>query len=133
MDPKKLLIDERLSAYCVYCGGIPTTNDHAPSKVLLDEPFPDNLPGVGACGKCNTGFSLDEEYLACLIECVICGSADFTSVHREKVQRILTERPAIAARIAASRREGEGGKILWEPEATRVQNVVLKLARGHAA
>lgn len=76
MDPKHLFVDERLKGSCVYCGGPPETVDHVPSRVFLDDPLPENLPVVEACRECNGGFSLDEEYLACLLECVMTGTTD---------------------------------------------------------
>ncbi len=133
MDPRMLFADERFIGLCVYCGQEPSTRDHVPSRVLLDEPFPDNLPVVPACEACNISFSLDETYLACLVECEIAGSVDTGSVHREKIKRILTEQPALASLIAASRRKDESGNARWIPDTARVQKVVLKLARGHAA
>ena len=74
MDPRKLFVDERLIGSCVYCGGAPDSRDHVPSKVLLDDPLPPDLPVVEACSTCNGNFSLDEEYLACFLECVFSGS-----------------------------------------------------------
>ena len=57
MDPRKLFVDERMTGMCVYCGGQPDTRDHVPSRVLLDDPLPDNLPVVDACRACNESFS----------------------------------------------------------------------------
>lgn len=133
MDPRQLFADARFSGLCVYCGTKPLTRDHVPSKVLLDEPFPENLPVVPACVTCNSRFSLDEEYVACLVECALTGSADLSSTSREKVGRILKGRPALASLIASSRHQDLWGHIVWEPDKARVQNVVLKLGRGHAA
>ena len=63
--------DERLDLICSYCGiNNPDTRDHVPSKILLDQPYPENLPVVPCCSKCNRSFSLDEEYVACLLECI---------------------------------------------------------------
>lgn len=132
MDPRKLFADDRYSGMCVYCGGEHDTDDHVPSKVLLDEPFPDNLPLVPACQTCNVGFSADEPYLACLIECIIVGSIDPARMKREKVRRILTSRPHFGAEVSAGRTQ-EGERIIWHPDRRRVNNVILKLARGHAA
>jgi hypothetical protein len=67
--------DERQSAYCVHCAGQTDTRDHVPSRVLLDEPYPPNLPVVPACRDCNEEASADEEYVACLVECTLAGSA----------------------------------------------------------
>ena len=42
-------------------------------RILL---YPIHMPTVQSCGNCNNGFSDDEEYLACFIECVVCGATD---------------------------------------------------------
>ena len=77
--------------------------EHAASRVLLDDPLPDDLPLVGSCHRCNSGFSRDEEYLACLIDCVISGSTDPDKVKRPKVRASLLHSPSLAARIASGR------------------------------
>jgi hypothetical protein len=132
MDPRKLFVDERLTGMCAYCYGSPNTRDHVPSRVLLDDPPPDNLPVVDACRSCNEGFSQDEEYVACLIECAVTGACDPAGVVRPKIKRTLAERPALAARLAQCRRVVDG-RTIWEPDRNRVRNVLLKLARGHMA
>jgi hypothetical protein len=125
--------DTRQLSCCVYCGSSSKgTRDHVPSKVLIDKPFPDNLPVVGACQPCNSSFSRDEEYLACLVDCTLSGSVDPARPQRETVRNILRNRPAIQARLAAAKAENPDGT-LFLPEMERVHNVVLKLARGHAA
>lgn len=123
--------DQRTLGQCIYCGGRPETREHVPPKVFLDEPFPENLPVVEACGECNVGFSTHEEYLACLIDCVISGSVDPDRVQREKIGRILAKRPSLATRIDAARSDdGEGS--VFSVEQDRVRMVVEKIARGHA-
>jgi len=133
MDPRHLFADERLTDYCVFCGAAPKTRDHNPSRVLLDKPYPHNLPVVEACESCNRRYSRDEQYLACLIECAICGSPEPNDVQREKIKRILSRNPALTTRLRASQRRDEAGNLTWIPEIDRVRNVVLKLARGHVA
>ena len=133
MDPRHLFIDERHTGMCVYCGTYPDTRDHVPSKVLLDEPYPPDLPVVGACKKCNASFSLDEQYIACFLDCIICGGAEVSDLHRSNVKRILKDNPALKGRIKMARKKDEADNLLWEAESDRVRNVVLKLARGHAA
>lgn len=130
-DPRKLFFDERLKGSCVYCGATPGTKDHCPSKVLLDEPYPSNPPVVEACAPCNQSFSLDEQYLACFLECVICGSTEATTMRRKNIQRILTEAPRLAAEIQSTLTVDEAGNKLWHADMSRVSNVLLKLARGH--
>ena len=41
--------DDRNKGFCVHCGGPSETVDHVPSKVLLDEPYPENLMAASAC------------------------------------------------------------------------------------
>jgi len=99
---------------------------------LLDDPLPANLPVVPACVICNRGFALDEEYLACFLDCVLAGTTEPEHVRRPRVQQALRHSARLAEQIAASRRFTPGGAILWTPDIARVQSVVLKLARGHA-
>jgi|ERR1035441_557231 hypothetical protein len=132
MDPKHLFADERLGCGCVYCGGAPNTRDHVPSKVLLDDPLPANLPVVHACNKCNNAFSADEEYLACFLECVLSGANSPADCRRENIKRKLSEKPLLASRLLSSAQNMDGG-LVWTPEVDRVRSIALKLARGHAA
>lgn len=136
MDPRKLCtefgLDERLAAEgCAYCGGVPDTVDHVPSKVLLDDPLPSNLPVVPACMNCNRGFSLDEEYFACFLECVMMGTTEPDRL-RQKIQRALRHSPRLREQIATSDHTDSSGRMVWTPDTRRVEKVVLKLARGHA-
>lgn len=133
MDLKQLFIDERMKGVCAYCGGLPDTRDHVPSKVFLDQPYPDDLPVVDACETCNAGFSLDEQYLACFIECVVCGTSNPSGLQRPWLQQLLSKSEGLRGRIASSRREDADGAVMWMPEWGRVHNVVSKLARGHVA
>lgn len=123
--------DSRQTAFCAYCGRNTETRDHIPSKVFLDEPYPTNLPVVPACKTCNEGFSMDEEYVACLVECVLKGSAKPDDIKREKIRRILERKPSMVSRFDHARYDAADGPI-FSVEIERVRNVVLKLARGHA-
>ncbi len=125
--------DERVLGACIYCGAAPETRDHVPSRALLDEPFPENLPVVPSCRACNTSFSLDEEYCAALIDCVTVGTAEPTSRHRAKVRKILERQPALSAALQAARSvDPATGAIKFAPNVDRLRTIVLKLARGHA-
>jgi hypothetical protein len=123
--------DERLIAGCIYCGGTAESRDHVPCRVLLDEPYPENLPVVPACEACNRSHSLDEQYFACLVECARTGSVE--AAQRSKIVRILRENPALAERISHARFITGEKDISFSLELARAQSVVLKLARGHAA
>ena len=130
MEQFKSYADERLVVGCVYCCRDTDTREHVPSRILLDEPYPENLPVLPACVDCNRGFSLDEEYFACLVECARTGSVE--AVKRPKILRILQDSPALAARLMKARTVTESGQTIFAPENERVRNIVLKLARGHA-
>lgn len=123
--------DQRTLAFCAFCGGETGTRDHCPSKVFLDEPYPENLPVVPACRACNSSFSADEEYLACLVSCVIAGSTDPEAVLRAKVSRILREKPALRAMLEQAKAKADG-KTTFVPDQERVSAVLMKLAQGHA-
>lgn len=122
--------DSRTLAFCSFCGGGTGTRDHCPSKVFLEEPYPENLPIVQSCLDCNNGFSADEEYLACLIPCVLAGTTDPEQIYHAKAERILREKPNLRERIERSKTM-ESGRVVFNPESERVQSVLLKLAKGH--
>ena len=132
MDQLKNLADNRLISGCIYCGGPAETRDHVPSRIFLDAPLPDNLPVVVACWECNNGFSRDEEYLACLIEAVIAGSTDPDRIRRSSIAAIFRRSPALQARIEAAKTTVKG-QTQFSVEPDRIRNVLLKLAKGHAA
>lgn len=132
MDQLQNYSDYRLLSGCIYCGGSANTRDHVPSRILLEPPYPDNLPVVGACKSCNQGFSKDEQYLVCLLESVLAGSTNPDRMRRPSVAKAMSRSPALKARIESAKSDSNG-LISFIPEDERVKNVVLKLARGHAA
>jgi hypothetical protein len=124
--------DLRNEGWCIHCGGAGETRDHVPSRIFLDEPYPTNLPVVAACRRCNVAFSLDEEYVACLVECVLAGGTAPERFLRPKIARVLRSKPELAVRLEKAK-EVRDGRVVFNPEPARVRNVLLKLARGHAA
>lgn len=124
--------DNRNKGWCVHCGGPRETRDHAPSLVFLDEPYPADLPAAPACRACNQGFSIDEEYVACLIECVVAGDVDPANIQRPKIASVLRQSPNLAERLKSAR-GAEAGETTFDIEPERVRAVMLKLARCHAA
>ncbi len=53
---------------CAYCGAEnPQTVDHVPPKLMLEEPYPDNLVTVPACLDCNQKFMKNDEYTRTVI------------------------------------------------------------------
>jgi hypothetical protein len=132
MQQLKCYADDRNKGICVHCGGPDETDDHVPSKVLLDEPYPENLIVCSSCLSCNNALSIDEEYFACLLECAIAGEADPQKVRRPKIAKVMTRNTSLLERLRRARSESDSGPV-WAVENDRVKAVVLKLARGHAA
>ncbi len=140
MDQIEEFVDEREKSWCIHCGGwiaeLDTNRDHVPSKSLLREPYPANLPVVEVCAACNEGFSLDEEYLVVFLNCVLAGSTDPHQQRNPRVERILKNNSKLRARIDGSRKEyrtlGGETRSVWTPEVERVNRVIVKNARGHA-
>lgn len=116
---------------CCYCGGYADTVDHVPSKVFLDEPYPDNLPVVPCCRNCNEEFSLDEEYVAVLLECVRLQTFDIDQFKREKVIKIVKHTPAILNTVRESVLQLLDGHYTINPENARLKRVLTKFIAGH--
>ncbi|WP_374660952.1 hypothetical protein [Inhella sp.] len=132
MDQLHNFADERLLLGCAYCRASADTRDHVPPKVLLDAPFPENLPVVGACRRCNNGFSMDEEYVACLLEVAACGSVDPALMRRPAIARILERSPKLKQKLEVALTASATGLNL-QPEPDRLERFLVKLAKGHAA
>ena len=140
MDRIDEFVDERQKSWCIQCGAsvadVDTNRDHVPSKALLRQPYPESLPFVETCIACNSGFSADEEYLSLFLHCVLAGSTDPEQHADEKIARALKRHKKLRARIDRSKTEyttiGGETHCVWNPEAERVERVVMKNARGHA-
>lgn len=130
MEQYKNYADQRYGQACVYCHGSIETREHTPSRVFLDEPYPENLPIVGACRECNNGFSLDEEYMACLIECVICGTTDVNKLRRNNIKKTLLNSPSLHSKLSNVQTEKDGFPF-FHIESDRIRKVVRKIACGH--
>lgn len=136
MQQLKNLADPRLIQGCLYCGAInPDTREHVPSKILLAKPFPENLPVIAACWSCNNSFSIDEEYVACIVACMMSGTTEPEHIKNERVMSILSKKKALRFLIEKSKNTtlDSKGKYLFSIDQDRFKNVIHKLAIGHAA
>lgn len=124
--------DVRLLQGCFHCGRSADTADHAPPKVLLDKPYPNEMIVVPSCYACNNSASLDEAYLACVVECAVTGEVEASRVRRQAIAKMLAHSPALAAQMAAIRMLDESGT-MFRPDLERVKRTVIKIARAHAA
>lgn len=133
-------VDDRQKTWCIHCtralAGLDTNDDHVPSKSLITKPRPHHLPVVKICRDCNISFSLDEQYAVTFLSCVLCGSTDPKDQPNTSAARALRKSSALRSLIERSRTEyitrGGDTRVVWKPDATRIERVVLKNARGHA-
>lgn len=122
--------DKRQQDYCTYCRNEPGTRDHVPSKVFLEKPYPHNLPVVPCCKKCNESFSLDEQFLAVLLECIYSGSCELEKLNRNSIKQTLKHRPLLLNQMNLSIKFNKN-QFAVNIEEERIKNVILKLAKGH--
>ncbi len=115
---------------CLYCEGSADSKEHVPSRIFLNKPYPENLPTVPACKKCNESYSLDEEYLACIIECARCGTIEVDKLERDKIKKILNRKTALYEKVKDSFLTKDNN-LFVNIEANRVNNILIKLAQGH--
>ena len=140
MDHISEFVDERQKDWCIHCGGsvgdLKVNRDHVPSKSLLRRPYPENLPVVQVCKSCNSGFSLDEEYLVAVLGCVLSGSSNPDRQGNPTAEGILRRSPRLKARIERGRTDSPtlfgDTRTVWTAELDRVNRVIVKNARGHA-
>ncbi len=131
--------DERNKAWCIHCGSTfydcKKSDDHTPSKFLLDRPFPDNLTTTKICAPCNTGFSLDEEYFSAFLSAVLSGSTDPDMQIIPHAAKTLRHASALSYMIEEAKTEqlclGGASDVHWTPNQARIRNVILKNARAH--
>lgn len=122
--------EEKLSECCFFCGGNLETKEHIPSKVFLDKPYPERLYTLDICYKCNNSFSLDEEYLASLIECAKCNTLNVEELERESIKKTLKHSPALLNKISNSLNK-INDKLTINLNDNRLKNICLKLSKGH--
>lgn len=124
--------DERHRDGCTYCGRPSAgTRDHVPARVLLDRPFPENLPVVPCCPRCNNRKSIHEQYLACLIDCVVTGSPDPCERKRPTVRATLQRSSGLRAELASRMIADVAGATVTQIPIRRTRHILKLLAMGH--
>lgn len=132
-------VDERHKGWCIHCGAVlgsvESNLDHVPSKTILNRPFPENLPTVRICKSCNTSFSNDEQYFTAFLGSVLAGTTDPDQQVVERAEKILGSNYRLQDEIQTQLevvKDADGkDQVTFVPELGRIQNVVVKNARGH--
>ena len=132
MQQLKDFTDNRLIDGCIYCSGKASTREHIPSRILLEKPFPENLPVMPACLECNNSFSMDEEYVACVLGCILSQTSDPNLINNPRISKTLIRKPALRAHIEESKFQNKDG-LSFKIDIERFSRIIKKLAVGHAA
>ncbi len=115
---------------CIYCGNRADTREHIPSKVLLSEPYPENLPTIPACFECNNGFSADEEYFVSFLETLKSAIYVDYSIS-DHIVKIFNHTPALQEMVTSSIHL-ENKTVFFSYDEIRFKRVINKLAVCHA-
>lgn len=115
---------------CIYCGSPADTREHTPSKVFLVEPFPENLPTIPACFKCNNGYSDDEKYVSCFLDVLKSYIYEDYSYNSKTIERL--EKDTALKNLLDEQIKSADGKIYIKVDKKRLVNILIKLAKGHA-
>lgn len=88
------------------------------------------------CQPCNSSFAEDEEYLGAFLGAVLAGSADPAAQVEKRAARTFESNPGLRSRVEKSKQVDRNllgeETTTWMPENDRIENVVVKNARGHA-
>lgn len=132
--------DTRHDAWCIHCGkakdeSTAFTRDHLPTKSLLDQSLPKNLPTLDICGQCNNSLSQDEEYLRLILTCVLEGTCEPDELQDQKAARALRRNGQLLEQLRSAKTEYQtlGGQqqVVWQPDESRLLPPLIKNARGH--
>ncbi len=120
-----------MDVFCAYCRrNKATSKDHAPSKVLMEKPYPDNLLTIPACFSCNNGFSSDEEYLINVL-CEISVSQTLIGKKQSgNVFRARNRSQKLRELIHESLLAADDGRIYFKTDFNPVKLIIEKIALG---
>lgn len=127
-----LQYEKSKDCYCIYCGALAKTREHIPSRVLLDEPYPENLYTLPACYECNNSFSHDEVYVASVIE-ILSRIIIPKYKRRIGIDKSLEKNPQLKYKIEDEIIYRIEQGLDYKLDINRLDNILLKLAKGHAA
>lgn len=124
---------------CYLCGARATTADHVPPKCIYPDPKPPNLITVPACGPCNSGNKLHDEYFRWLVATASPESKEAKALVEGKINREFRKRPLLlyrvmkrSCRLPVHTPAGIylGTQPVFEFDQLRVQAVIEKTVKG---
>lgn len=100
---------------------------------MLNKPYPDNLSTIRICRSCNSRFSPDEEYVAAVLGTLLFDEKDPEN-SAQKLNVILESNHLLQDLLEDCleiESETEGVAVALRPDPARMEQVVVKNARGH--
>lgn len=117
------MIDEN----CIFCLDIADTREHIIPRCFLNEPYPDNLPTLPSCRKCNNSFSLDEEYVMYLIDYLKSIEVNDGEFTRLKAEKAFKHNGKLEDRMIESLEVLDDG-VCFNVEMDRVERIAKKIS-----
>lgn len=114
---------------CVFCGENADTREHIFAKCFFDRPYPNNLPTIPSCRKCNNSFSLDEQYLMYLIDYLKSVEYNNGEFVRTVAQKTFFHNEELENRMINSLSVEGSGKPIFSIESDRISSVIRKIAQ----
>jgi len=116
---------------CAYCGELrELTRDHVPPRALFSRPRPGNLVTVPCCRRCNSEWSIHDEYFRFVIMLGI-DSAKFPNESADSVRAINSLRRLASAGFAQGLlRSYESSPARLNIDRGRIEVVLHRIARG---
>ncbi len=100
--------------------------------ITNEKNYPFFLVTSRCCWDCNHGFSLDEVYFACFLECLIHGTTEIEKPTRSKIKETLIKTPPLHRKLSEAL-VLKDKKTHLKIDENAVENVLIKLAKGHIA
>jgi hypothetical protein len=123
--------NKRHNSFCIYCGKKADTREHVPSKIFVDEPYPEGAFSiVPACFDCNN-YSNDEIYVASLVNKIFCALSGENQL-RYKIVQVLGHDKRLDGKLINDINVIDG-KVHIRWDTARLKRIILKLALGHIA
>ena len=112
---------------CIFCSKRADTREHIIPRCFLNKPYPNNLPTLPSCRKCNNLFSLDEEYVMYLIDYLKSIEVNDGEFTRPKAEKAFKHNGKLEDRMIKSLEMLDDG-ICFNVETDRVERIAKKIS-----
>ena len=116
-----------LERNCIFCSNPADTREHIIPRCFLNKPYPNNLPTLLSCRKCNSSFSLDEEYVMYLIDYLKSIEVNDGEFTRQKAEKAFEHNGKLEDRMIESLEVLDNG-VCFNVENDRVERIAKKIS-----